>query len=323
MSKLLTNKTVLVLLVAFQLHPLLPAQSRTEEVSKDVYTHVEATPFFRGQSKALLRALISINIPDTGNFNFGHLERELDSVEWRVLDYGSSFSLPAKPFDRLGPGENQAMRLCAGNWNSKGVVLVNQICIDEMLGDSLVIQGMTLHEGLEALGYDDRNYEITLSIFWLLLKSQLQNVDSAKADIPFLDSLTSAHRRSTDREFVIAAPRGRKSVTSVGSGGDHSALRAKMKLLAMLIHRWDETAEALPELRDFTATQMAGRILLARVESYYSSDRLRVWSHIDASTGEVIFNFPGAVFGSRLLNVEKQDDAVVLTALLRLIALQK
>ena len=76
-----------------------------------------------------------------------------------------------------------------------------------------------LHEGLKAIGYNDKNYSLTLSI----LLSSLYKSELSEADI--INIADNVNTSMGSFKFLS------RSGTSVGGGGDHTSLVLKLKYL--------------------------------------------------------------------------------------------
>lgn len=185
------------------------------------------TAYYSQQALILPRTLLKRGLHTVGAMDLQRLITEIQTVHW--FDVQNVFF--------AGSGSRRAS---AVNLIKDHQVFMNRISWQQSPPD--VRNVLSLHEALEALGYNDDEYEISLS-FWM-----------------------SAHGFSKDKSFKRLDPRLRRSqtptrfeaengtVTGVGSGGDEYELQVKLDLLKYSKQCRQRPDFVLHRLRVFVST---------------------------------------------------------------------
>ena len=203
-----------------------------------------ATAVYQPISLVVPRALRNRGMSQLGAIHLDQLIEELTKVEWSVFNLGF--------ISASGGKRTTAMYL----------VKSKQVFVTELAWQWVLPQFqplMALHEGLGASGYDDENYQISTTLFYLAQIPAAEADEIMKAG-PFLEILQSVVRRTKEPKYLLASG----GATGVGGGGDYLGAEAKVMLLFLARHEAEGNPATLAHDQFEKVVQM---ILASNIES--------------------------------------------------------
>lgn len=170
---------------------------------------------FAEEGQRFLKEVIAHGTSKIGNLDLNDLLEKSKSIVWRVRTHGTM----------AGSGEN---RQTAEHLIEERQVTMSQDALRIIPWRSRPL--VSLHETWGALGVEDESYQRTLGFFiYVYLRKELQ--DPAKFPAGFLDQITAQFDTIQIRTQNPTYRLARSGGTSVGGGGDGTALDFKLALL--------------------------------------------------------------------------------------------
>lgn len=164
---------------------------------------------FAAGSATIIKDLRAQGLERVGKLELSKLQKEIESTRWKT---SSVFF--------AGSGED---RVTAINLPRERTVIVNEPSLN-LISDEISEQ-VALHETLGANGYEDENYEKTLSL------------DLLRSEKTFGREAMRSQLNEMNKESLKASQnrvyKNRRGGTSVGGGGDGTALEFKRRLLLL------------------------------------------------------------------------------------------
>lgn len=168
---------------------------------------------FKAESRSIVQSLLRQGIKQVGNINLEVLDQQLSEIKWNSV----------KDKFLLGSVEQRSTSIYL---TAEKTVIVNELSLE--LIDRDIYPQASLHEGFGALGYDDERSKLSLSFDQIaqdpskksLFEKHLQDVSTGLKENRIYES--------------------RSGGTSVGGGGDGTAIEFKKILLDIALRNFSE-----------------------------------------------------------------------------------
>jgi len=179
---------------------------------------------FKNESHKIVQSLLEQGIKKVGKIDLEILDKQIATTNWQSV----------KDKFLLGSGEERSTSIYLV---AQQTVIVNELALQ--LIDHSVYQQVSLHEALGANGYDDEKSKISLSLDQIAKDPSKKNFFEGK--LTELRTDLSSNKIYQDRS----------GGTSVGGGGDGTAIEFKMILLNIALENQlegsDSTIDAILE----------------------------------------------------------------------------
>jgi|GEM_PF-4414662 len=205
---------------------------------------------FHATSAAIPNRLIKAGTLQIGELSITGLVQRLPEVTWRTV----------RPEIILAGSGGQ--RTFAINFPAEKLVGLNLLMMGNVK-DPKDFEVLCLHEGLEALGYLDENYELTLSLF---LIAQSFEVPGPKLELKSLQQHFLHLQLQKGNRSYPNSQSGQGGGTSVGGGGDQVGIEVKMALIEMVQFRWSELIVKIPKFQSTCPEKVLELILNSAIE---------------------------------------------------------